>query len=412
MLLPVGAAVRPAFCREPALLLGSTVLLAVTSLAPGVIGAQSTPALMRDSAGVRIVESSAPMASGKVPRLGGRPELQVGEGLSGGAAAFGKVAGVLLLPDGGVVVADEHTGQVKVFDSQGRLRRSVGRTGEGPGEFRAFGTLQRLPGDSLLVYDPRLARVTVLDGGYTVARTEPIALGSVPGIGRVHRISDGTYLVTVASLGGPDGPRGYVDLEIDVRRYDPAARRLRPVARSPGRQLFRNPRGALVNAPVLRTASVAFHGDRVVLGNGASWMISEYAANGTLARSVRRGGIDLRLSEARYRRAEQAILARFSGDAGVAQRWRRAFGEVPRPDWVPAYRRIIAAPDGGLWVEKFTLEGEAPGGWSVFDPAGRYLGDTPVPAGFELLGVDEGRAYGVFRDEYGVEYVRVYALER
>lgn len=383
----------------------------VTSARPAVSTAQSPGVTVRDSAGVRIVESSAPLASGRVPRLGGRPELQVGEGLSGGAAAFGKIAGVVLLTGGGVAVADEHTGQVKVFDAQGRLRQAVGRTGDGPGEFRAFGTLQRLPGDSVLVYDPRLVRVTVLDAGFTVARTEPLALGGVPGIGRVHRLSDRTYLVTVASLAGPDGPKGYVDLEIDVRRYDPASRRLRPVARSPGRQVFRNPRGALVNAPVLRTASVAFHGDRVVLGNGASWVISEYAANGTLARSVRRSGVDLRLSDDRYRRVEQAILARFGSNDGVAQRWRRAFAEVPRPDRVPAYRRVVAASDGALWVEVFTLGGEAPDGWSVFDPAGRYLGDTPVPAGFELWGVEGGRAYGVFRDEIGVEYVRVYRLE-
>ena len=67
---------------------------------------------------------------------------------------------------------------VLVYDSMGRYVDTWGRSGEGPGEFRYVFDLMLLPGDSLLVLDRSLQRVTVLDpdGKYAWSSRHPFRL--------------------------------------------------------------------------------------------------------------------------------------------------------------------------------------------------------------------------------------------
>jgi hypothetical protein len=76
------------------------------------------------------------------------------------------VSGARRLRDGRVVIANGKPLELRIYDAHGTLLRRIGRTGDGPGEFR--GRLDLLPvgGDSLLVYDQGSQRVSLfgLDG--------------------------------------------------------------------------------------------------------------------------------------------------------------------------------------------------------------------------------------------------------
>lgn len=75
--------------------------------------------------------------------------------------------------DGLLYVSDTQAHQIKVFDATGRLLRSIGQRGEGPGEFN-FPTYLSLAGDLLIVSDTMNARVQLLpDNG----KGEPRILG-------------------------------------------------------------------------------------------------------------------------------------------------------------------------------------------------------------------------------------------
>jgi DNA-binding beta-propeller fold protein YncE len=67
--------------------------------------------------------------------------------------------------EGLLYVADTQAHQIKVFDATGRLLRSIGQRGEGPGEFN-FPTYLSLAGDRLIVSDTMNARIQLipLDG--------------------------------------------------------------------------------------------------------------------------------------------------------------------------------------------------------------------------------------------------------
>ncbi|HEX2079622.1 MAG TPA: hypothetical protein VHG08_17985, partial [Longimicrobium sp.] len=78
---------------------------------------------------------------------------------------FQQVTGLDVDSRGRVYVGDWFAARVAVLDSAGRLVGTVGRRGLGPGEFRSIRGVQVLPGDSVLVFDPSAARLSVFAPG-------------------------------------------------------------------------------------------------------------------------------------------------------------------------------------------------------------------------------------------------------
>lgn len=75
----------------------------------------------------------APGESG-IPIREARIELQIGSTDGQGPDVFGRIGGLLELPDGRIVVADMLANEIRVFSKSGEPLFSIGREGEGPGE--------------------------------------------------------------------------------------------------------------------------------------------------------------------------------------------------------------------------------------------------------------------------------------
>lgn len=75
---------------------------------------------------------------------------------------FSRINGVEVAPSGEVYVLDGMANEVRVFDAAGRRLRTVGRAGEGPGEFRGAFTMGMLH-DTLWVQDVRNSRISWFD---------------------------------------------------------------------------------------------------------------------------------------------------------------------------------------------------------------------------------------------------------
>jgi hypothetical protein len=67
--------------------------------------------------------------------------------------------------------------QIWVFDRDGAFTRTIGRDGEGPGEYRLISRIDVLPGDTLLVFDARLRRRTTLAPEGSVVATQSFQVG-------------------------------------------------------------------------------------------------------------------------------------------------------------------------------------------------------------------------------------------
>jgi hypothetical protein len=119
-----------------------------------------------------------------------------------------------LRSDGTLAVGQPIDSAIRFFDSGGVALATVGRAGEGPGEFRGLNQAGWM-GDTLWVSDGRLNRVTFISPDLSVARTTPLPAGARPqpaDIGRYPEFSrispsaihpDGTLGASLVIPGGP-----------------------------------------------------------------------------------------------------------------------------------------------------------------------------------------------------------------
>jgi hypothetical protein len=94
--------------------------------------------------------------------------------------------------DGSLFVVDRSGASVWVYDEEGTFQRSLGKQGNGPGEFQRI-TALHIDDDRLLVADQRQARITALSPTGSVQNT--YQLSEVPRIGQITDYANNQYIV-------------------------------------------------------------------------------------------------------------------------------------------------------------------------------------------------------------------------
>jgi hypothetical protein len=85
-------------------------------------------------------------------------------------------------------------------------------------------------------------------------------------------------------------------------------------------------------------------------------------------------------------------------------------------DTYPFFDALELDTAGNLWVRVPAPAGAGgatmPRTWQVFDADGAWLGAVETPAGLRVTEIGDAYLLGVVRDDFDVEYVRMYRLER
>jgi hypothetical protein len=402
--------------RSPALTRPRAAWLAA-ALAAACAGGDAADrgVVVEDSAGVAIVANTRPARGGAVWRVAAEPLLDLGGDESTAPAIFERVAGILLLPDGGLVAGDEGAGEIRAFDPAGRLRWRTGRRGDGPGEFRLIAALGVGPADSIWVFDFGNRRFTILDTTGLPART--LDLGpAVSAPAAVGRLPDGSFLLREMWGTGRDEGRGRTGMQRDpaaIVRLAGDGARLDTLAVYPGREVFlsvEDGRGVMNTPRFARNTAVALAGDRILAGDQAVFAIDMLSPTGAKQRSARIEGRDLTLDREVIARAADALLEPLPRSEQGARR--RMLEALPQPPTRPAFGRIVVSGTGEIWISEHAPPPLEPGRWYVLDADGRWLGDVTLPERFRLEAVGPDRVAGVWRDDIDVEHIRVHALRR
>lgn len=406
-----GALSPPARAGIPVSVLSLLVIAGACEPAPAPPGVT-----VRDSAGVRIVESAEPIWS---PEEGWTvatdPDWTAdGESDFGGFSAVESVARVGPF----VVAADPQTGGVYVFDLEtGNFVRQLGSQGQGPEEFGAPAHLAAAGDEVVAVWDwgnNRYVEVG-LDGTFR----ERLALtgirneveGATPR--GVQPLDDGLLVLREGD---------------DMRRSTEGAPARDEVhfylvdrERMTARQIF--------NVPGLTVATVELNGRTGYRPAPFSLVPSWTAAAGRLLvastdryeiSAVRPGGgleIHRRTTpppalDESHRSAYRDLLLRDVPEPARAV-LAPTLDQLPYPDRLPAYTGIVQDPQGGVWAQRSSPSGYGPGpGWDVYDPDGAWLGTVATPAGLTIRVVGEEFVVGVWEDEFGVTHLRRYGLSR
>lgn len=392
------------------------VLAACASDAPRGGGAVE----VRDSAGVRIVQSRAPAwREGEGWRIGAEPLVRVGRVDGPEAEQLYRVLGAVRLSDGAIAVANSGTGQVRWFDATGAHIASAGATGDGPGEFRTLTWIGRVGNDSIYAWDRQFRRLTVFHAGRLVR----VATSEIPADQlfptAVGALRDGSVLV----IGGPtyvppDGQPGVqrpplpvwlLDRDGAVRAslgpFPGLAVDLRPATGSP------SPAWVRTEVPFGPATVVAAAEDRIVVGDNSAYELRLLAPDGSPAAVVRRVDAVPRPVRPEDLAAKlESRLAALPDVEEIRAGIRAMFEQVPPPSAMPFFRAIRVDPNGNLWVRAYAPPQEPQTRWDVFDPDGRWLGGVDAPPGLEITEIGADYAVGIVRDEMDVEYVQVHAL--
>ena len=327
---------------------------------------------------------------------------------TGAPEEFGRVNGVAVAPDGTLFVADGFNREVRVFGLDGVHRRTFGRNGEGPGEFRSLYSLAWV-GDRLLTLDPNLGRI----GEFSVEgewlgqqRIEGSVSGPVGHIrfrpvsaDRVYRLGymrDATGVKSV--LVGHDS-RGETGDTLSWLQAPPGSTGI-----------------LCTHDPLITFFDIPF-GSGLVQHPGAG--VVQYSAmtdayriaiirNGTdTLRIIERGLPEEPISDEEWTTGNQDFEEFLSENPNASCDPRRPSRSTRKP----FIEDIFLAPDGTLWVEMIRTAGNR---LEVFDPEGRLLGSVPAPPRKEDSVPVFGAGYlvTVRQDSLDLDHVDVWRIER
>jgi hypothetical protein len=379
------------------------------------------PVATSDSAGVHIVVNRvAAWTPGTEWRLGGQPTLQIGGGVTDTSALTGPVAGAFRARDGQVVVADQGTHSLRWFSGDGKLVRTTGREGDGPGEFRHISNLLEL-GDSIAVYDGMQRRLSLFDANGTFVRMITISGGDQAPLGLepIGRLPTGQWIATASttySMGAPSGPARDSLWIWNLKPDGTPDARLASLIGNDVLIASSDQFLGVLQAPFGRTTTVRAHDGMLWVGTADSYRIDALDFQGRVITSVRIGQRPSILEPGRGKAAVDSLRqGRRSGPMAemIGRAYDEALDKLTLPEFEPPYSTFRVADDSTLWVERFvTRQHTGATTWDVFLSDGRWQGAVTLPPGFTPTQIAEREILGVWKDPDGVDHVVAYPLLR
>ena len=426
---------KPGFCL-------STLLLATVACTDGgdrPPGEDSSPSdpFVRDSAGIRIIESSAPAWDGDGWSISDTASVVIGRREGDDRYLFGWIGGGVVLRDKRIAVLDRLAGLIRVYSPEGTHIEDLGRTGEGPGEFTAPEGLFPYRGDSVLVSGYLARRFHLFDhAGRFGRRAVPhmqlsqwydvldiIERGSIQFASSCCKfrapLTTGAVLLSTPEM-IPNSGSGMKRSSVLVALVPDTGGVADSVGVfSGGRYLPGQRPGGLPSAfhfqPSLR---IAMGPEGFFVTEGDSYSIRDYDANGRLSRIIRLAREHRPVTEEARAANENEIRDRILGfgdrlEGGSPDEVIARALSAPYPPHLPTFEWLHVDPDGSIWAgqRRYGAGGDM-NEFFVFAGDGRYLGIVEVPAKLSVLQIGADFILAQFSDDLGVQYVHLYGIQK
>lgn len=405
-----------------------SVALAMIVACDGASRLPANPPGSRDSAGITIIESSAPkFGAGQGRRVAATPTLDIA-GPPGGD--FGDAIAAVRLSDGRLVVADGQPSVLRYFSADGRWLYDVGSASDGKNSLRSIFDLSVGRADTVAVYDLAMRQVRLIDPNGAYAGTTTVDQSLVPAGSNgflPHGITpDGRYLLQRDEVDVPyAGKAGEVRPDSTTLFWlDRAGKLSDSSARVQAGQIFgfavqtgkAEPFIAPLSRPfggVLRVASGA---SLVWYGESHTWELRGLDGHGRVAQIVRLSRPAVPLTAA----LRDTFVARYQAQrggagAGMVQRqFVQGIATAPFADTLPAFNAILIGRDSTFWLQHSGLLDGMPGDasldWTLIGADGTWSQEITMPAGFRPTAAGKDWVLGLWRDARGAARVRLYSL--
>jgi hypothetical protein len=378
-------------------------------LALGLAGCKEAPqpsVSVTDSAGVHVTMSADTRRI--FARVDSQPLLSLGGADAVGPTQFYRVQNVQLARGDELRVADGQSGEVRIFGLDGSHRNTIGGRGSEPGEFERIRMLGSFRGDSVAVWDDANARLTVFDAEGELGRTLSVVSRGSPLPRAFDIFNDGSILaqIPIVLQAGSLAPGQILADTAKLVRIDLDHGTRSPVGHARGPLWLWTGRSQ-VAIPFTINASFDIDEESIHLVAGPAFRIW-VLEGGELAEvyGVERDPRNVtREDVAAYRSTLERLIPE-----PQQHDYLQALASPLRPSLLPAYSRIVVASDGNVWTLVFSAHLMAAGTWDVYLPNRNWVGQVQTPAGLIVTSIAGDLLAGVWRDDMGVEHVRVYRI--
>lgn len=317
---------------------------------------------------------------------------------------FGSLGGLDVTADGRMVVADRSANHIKILRPAGTLLDTLGRSGEGPGEFQRLLGVQVARGDSLYAFDTQQSRLTVFgpDSPYEVARTT--TLSREGGYPFQVQVLDDHVVAEYAAASSP---------EEDVSRSSPHTWKRVQTSGAPGDTVLPMPGPLMIMAETNNT--VQLRGVPLSPGTSEAWGPNGWLYHGwTDSLHVEARSLDGSSEVIASIPTEPVPLTGAARDSlldGISGEMRSKMAAA-LPDTKPAFMKMVVADDGRLWVRRPRKGPDAQAPWWMLDPETKTIREVRLPPQVNLRVVRNGYAYGSTHTETGAPAVVRYKIQR
>lgn len=348
------------------------------------------------------------------------------------AEPFTDIGAIRELSDGRVIVVDARELTVKVIDFRTGAAAVVGRSGEGPGEYRWPNRLYALSGDSTLLQDAANDRLMIIQpdgkpGGFY----DPNEIGTDSGSARMRRFylrsSDGRRFLYGEAQPIKIGANGTMELadhaaierlEFSTKKRDTIG--FWPMRKDANARLA--PGVGVVSQPRMDAWPVWEHwlvspSGRIAFVFPDPYRVDLVDAAGKVTQNSPIPYERVRVDDALKKQHEEERTApvmgmQFSrgGTSTMALTRRPYRPPASWPEFLPPYRGTGQfAPDGLLWISRMTAAGRPPL-YDIIGGDGRLLERVEMPPRTKLVGFGARSVYVIRLDQDDLQYLQRYAL--
>lgn len=329
-----------------------------------------------------------------------QPRWRIGDASGPPQYVLDRVFSGLVTPEGATLIGNSGTQEVRAFDSAGSFVSATGRQGGGPGEFRGINWMARFQGDSILVFDLRSQRFSVLTerGAFVRSFQNPASGGPSFPLGV---FPDGSVLVRVEKAYDPRSQAGRVRDTLTLYRIaGDSAVAVRRILGADWLLYGDGMRYRSIRLPFGRTSLVAVAGDRIV---HASSDVARLHVLDDHGREVEIIDLPLRARRLASDELSEAIdeAAPDPSERGPLRREIRRVGRIT----APVLTDLLVDSEMNLWVRTDPGRAGTSVKWLVVSPAGGLVGSLLLPVDWRPLDIHADRMLVRERDADGIERV-------
>lgn len=323
--------------------------------------------------------------SGSQSKMTLKEDLVIGKDTKKENYWFSSLNSLAVDDSGNIYTLDPKEIKIRVFDSNGKLLRTFGRQGQGPGEFSGPGWMNVMPNGNLIVFDvlsPRFTYLT-LDGKFL----KTVSTSTLPpGVVRIdkrgfiyqHKVGRGTETVD------------------ELIKYDPS---LNPVIKIHTFESIRKSR-------VMNPFSKQYYFD-VTKEGYLIWLLSStynihvIDPKGNTLKRIVKDYDPVKIKDADKERLTKRYFPR-----GDPLRLKIEF-----PKYYPAVAGLVSDDQGWIYTRTYEKDGQGGVYYDVFNQEGHYIARFSLPENERVVVIKKKKLYCMVREsEDGIPLVKRYRV--